>query len=55
MASPVSTCKEGFYEAGQVLWWGLPGKVVFAPAVWKMAWAGKTVEANSQVYSAVHN
>ena len=42
-------CREGFYGAGPVLWWGLPGKVVFAPAVWKMAWAGKTVEANNQV------
>ena len=46
-------CKEGFYGAGPVLWWGLPGKVVFAPAVWKMQWAGKTVEANNQVSEIV--
>ena len=27
--------KLGFYEAGQILWWGLPGMILFAPFAWK--------------------
>jgi len=48
-AKPVTDIYTGFYQAGQILWWGLPGKIVFAPAVWKMEWAGKTVFKDSQV------
>jgi len=48
-AEPVKRVGEGFYAAGQVIWWGLPGIFVFAPAVWKWAWAGKTVLGSNQV------
>ena len=48
-AEPVKRVGEGFYAAGQVVWWGLPGIFVFAPAVWKWAWAGKTVLRSNQV------
>ena len=50
-AEPVKRVGEGFYAAGQVIWWGLPGIFVFAPAVWKWAWAGKTVLGSNQVES----
>ena len=50
-AKPVKSCGVGFYKAGQVLWWGLPGMITFAPAVWKMDWVGKTVQKHHQVIS----
>ena len=50
-ATPVKEIKPGFCKAGPVLWWGLPGMITFAPAVWKMGWAGKTVLMDGQVYS----
>ena len=42
-AKPVTTLYPDFYPAGKVLWWGLLGMVIFAPAIWKMQWAGKTI------------
>ena len=42
-AKPVTTLYPDFYPAGKVLWWGLSGMVIFAPAIWKMQWAGKTI------------
>ena len=48
-AEILKKCNQGFYEAGQILWWGLPGLILFAPFVWKWKWAGKTVLENNQV------
>ena len=42
-SKPVTSLHKGFYPAGKVLWWGLSGMFIFAPAVWKMQWAGKTI------------
>ena len=52
-AQPVRDCGVGLYRAGPVLWWGVPGMLCFAPAVWKMDWAGKTVQPAQQVPSVV--
>ena len=42
-AKPISYLYPNFYPAGKVLWWGPAGMVIFAPAIWKMKWAGKTI------------
>jgi hypothetical protein len=48
-ASPIQKLPIASYEGGQVLSWGLPGKILFAPCMWKMAWAGKTVYSANYV------
>ena len=42
-AKPVNLLYPTFYPAGKVLWWGPEGMFIFAPAIWKMQWAGKTI------------
>lgn len=42
-AKPVNLLYPSFYPAGKVLWWGPAGMFIFAPAIWKMQWAGKTI------------
>ena len=42
-ADPIHSLPVATYEGGQALAWGLAGKIFFAPCMWKMAWAGKTV------------
>ena len=48
-AEEIRKCKLGFYEDGKILWWGLPGMILFAPFAWKWRWAGKTVLEDNQV------
>ena len=42
-AKPILSINTNFYPASEVLWWGPLGMFIFAPAIWKMQWAGKTV------------
>jgi hypothetical protein len=48
-ATPLRSLPAVSYDGGQALAWGLIGKFFFAPAIWKMAWAGKTVYAADSV------
>ena len=49
-AKPVTVLEKGFYPAEQVLWWGPLGLFIFAPAIWKMQWAGKTIFGQDLVH-----
>ena len=49
-SKPVTILEKGFYPADQVLWWGSLGMFIFAPAIWKMQWAGKTIFGQDLVH-----
>lgn len=48
-ASPIQSLPVAVYDGGRALAWGIPGKFFFAPCMWKMAWAGKTVYSAERV------
>ena len=49
-AKPLTVLDKGFHPADQVLWWGPLGMFIFAPAIWKMQWAGKTIFGQDLVH-----
>ena len=50
LARPITSINKGFYPAGQILWWGPAGIFIFASAIWKMEWAGKTIFSKDLVH-----
>ena len=49
-AKSITVLPTGFYPARQVVWWDLLGMFIFAPAIWKMQWAGKTIFGENLVH-----
>jgi hypothetical protein len=48
-AASLDRLPTGFLKGGDSLWWGLPGMILFAPCMFKMAWQGKTVHTKDSI------
>ena len=48
-AAPLTSLQTGTLKGGKALSWGLAGKIFFSSAMWKMRWAGKTLNSTTDV------